>query len=127
MFKRCPIYIVDDDPALRFWMAELCEEAGLDHKAFETGTEFLAAVDGLPAGCVLLDMRMPGLSGLQVQADLERRGSMMTVVAMTGFGGVEVAVQAMKLGAVEFLEKPFTGEDLLAAITAAGACCPPKE
>ncbi|HEV2745713.1 MAG TPA: response regulator [Allosphingosinicella sp.] len=121
MANRYPVYVVDDDPGARAWIGELCEDQGIECSGFAGGEEFLAAVDRLRPGCVLLDMRMPRIGGLRVQAELVRRGSSMAVVSMTGFGGVETAVRSMKLGAVEFLEKPFATDDLLAAIAAAAA------
>lgn len=114
-----PVYVVDDDVAVRDWIADACEEQGRACTRFENGEDFIAALDGMAPGCVLLDMRMPRVSGLQVQAELVRRGSRLAVVAITGYGGVDVAVQAMKMGAVEFLEKPFTLDDLAAACAAA--------
>lgn len=119
MIRFYPTYVVDDDPGMRAWIAALCEDHRLDCWEYAGGDQFIAAADRLPPGCVLLDMRMPRMSGLQIQAELLRRGSQMAVVAMTGYGGVEVAVQSMKLGAVDFLEKPFGQADLLDAIAAA--------
>ena len=100
MTDQYPVYVVDDDPSLRTWLSSALEEMRLDSRAFDGGESFLDAVDRLEPGCVLLDMRMPGRSGLAVQAELVRRGNPMPVVAMTGFGDVQVAVQSMKLGAV---------------------------
>jgi two-component system response regulator FixJ len=114
-----PVYVVDDDPEVREWILLLCQDQGMAGTGFAGGEAFLAATDGLAPGCVLLDMRMPGLSGLQVQAELSRRGATMAVVAMTGYGGVATAVRSMKLGAVDFLEKPFGADALLAALAAA--------
>lgn len=102
-----PVYVVDDDPAVRDWADLVCEDIGIACRAFAGGDEFLAALDELPPGCILLDMRMPRPNGLAVQAELSRRGSRMPVIAMTGYGDVDVAVQSMKLGALDFLEKPF--------------------
>ena len=111
-----PVYVVDDDSNLRDWLGSALEHLGLTYRAFAAGDEFLDALDELEEGCILLDMRMPGRTGLAVQAELARRGSFMPVVAMTGFGDVDVAVRSMKLGAVEFLEKPFQLDVLREAV-----------
>jgi two-component system response regulator FixJ len=101
------VYVVDDDPSVREWAEMVCEALGFSCRTFEGGEEFLEALDGLAPGCVLLDMRMPRPNGLAVQAALAAKGSRMAVIAMTGYGDVDVAVQSMRLGAIEFLEKPF--------------------
>lgn len=116
-----PVYIVDDDPGIHAWARNLCEERGLACRAFADGEEFLAAAADLDPGCVLLDMRMPRTSGIEVQAELARRGIAMPVIAITGYGDVGVAVQSMKLGALDFLEKPFSQELLAAALDEAFA------
>lgn len=110
------IYVVDDDPNVRDWARMMCDEHGLDCRTFATGDEFLDAARELAPGCVLLDMRMPRRSGLQVQTELLKRGIQLPVIAMSGYGDVEVAVQSMKMGAVDFLEKPFPQEALLEAL-----------
>lgn len=116
MPEACPVYVVDDDPSLREWAGLACEELGFPCRTFESGEAFLEALDGLEPGCVLLDMRMPRRNGLAVQTDLAARGIEMPVIAMTGYGDVDVAVQSMKLGAIEFLEKPFGLEVLRQAV-----------
>ena len=112
MQDRHPVYIVDDDPLIRTWLEAFCEEELLESRSFASGEEFVRALDELEPGCVLLDIRMPRRDGLQVQAELARRGSRLPVIAMSGYGDVEVAVQSMRLGATEFLEKPFTQQVL---------------
>ena len=116
MSERFPVYVVDDDRNVRDWLGAALEELGLACRTFAGGEEFLDALNRLEAGCILLDMRMPGRGGLAVQAELAARGSFMPVIAMTGFGDVDVAVQSMKLGATEFLEKPFDIGVLRAAL-----------
>ena len=116
MLDRYPVYVVDDDPSMRDWLALICDEEGHECRGFASGEAFLAALDHLDPGCVLLDMRMPRRDGLQVQAELARRGRPMPVIAMTGYGDVEVAVQSMRLGALDFLEKPFETAVLAEAI-----------
>lgn len=111
-----PVYVVDDDPLVRDWTAAMFEEHGLESRSFSSGEEFLSEIDALEPGCVLLDMRMPRRTGLQVQAEIARRRKGLPVIAMTGFADVDVAVRSMKLGAVDFLEKPFPREALLEAL-----------
>lgn len=110
------VYVVDDDPSVRDWAEMVCEDLGLSCRSFASGEEFLGALDALAPGCILLDMRMPRPNGLAVQAELAARGSEMPVIAMTGYGDVDVAVQSMRLGAIEFLEKPFTRDVLKEAL-----------
>ena len=116
-----PVYVVDDDPNFREWISLLCDDSGLPCRTFHDGEEFLAALDELEPGCILLDMRMPRQNGLQVQAELGRRGNRFPVIAVTGYGDVEIAVRSMKLGAIEFLEKPFSVDVALEAIKQAFA------
>lgn len=113
MSDSFPVYVVDDDPSVRAWAELMCEDLELDCRTFGGGEEFLKALETLKPGCVLLDMRMPRPNGLAVQAELAERDPPMPVVAMTGYGDVEVAVQSMRLGAIEFLEKPIA-QDVLA-------------
>ncbi len=119
MQDRHPVYIVDDDPLIRTWLEAFCEEELLESRSFASGEEFVRALDELEPGCVLLDIRMPRGDGLQVQAELARRGSALPVIAMSGYGDVDVAVQSMRFGAVDFLEKPIDGDMLRHAIAEA--------
>ncbi|WP_240609897.1 response regulator transcription factor [Billgrantia endophytica] len=106
------IAIVDDDEALRDSLAWLLDSVGLATRAFPGGDAFLAdAPDGFDA--VLLDVRMPGLSGLQVQQRLNERGDSAPVIFMTGHGDVPMAVAALKAGAFDFIEKPFNHQQLI--------------
>lgn len=114
-----PVYVVDDDGALREWLCDVLSDEGLSCRAFPSGDAFLAELDQLPPGCLLLDMRMPRRSGIQVQTELVRRASAMKVVVITGSSNVETVVAALKLGALDVLEKPFTIDMLLAAVRAA--------
>lgn len=113
------IYIVDDEPAIRRSAAFLLRTTGYAVRAYESGDEFLKAAPSLEPGCVLLDIRMPGIDGLQVQAGLRECGIAMPVVVMTGHGDVSLAVQAMKAGAIDFLEKPVEKAAMLNAVAAA--------
>lgn len=110
------VYLVDDDEAIRRSASFMLRSSGYSVKTFSTGIEFLDAVEGLDAGCILLDVRMPEMSGLDVQDALNERAVTCPVVVMTGHGDVTVAVQAMKAGAVDFIEKPFDKAVLIEAI-----------
>ena len=107
------VYVVDDDRDVRLMLSYMLGEARLQSRPFASGTDFLAAQGELEPGCVLLDVRMPDMDGLAVMAELERRSVGWPVVFMTGHGEVKIAVEAMKLGAIDFLQKPFSEEALL--------------
>jgi two-component system, LuxR family, response regulator FixJ len=113
------VYIVDDDAAVRQSLMRLLNAAGLPTNTYSTPMGFLEDAPGLAGGCVLLDLRMPGMDGLQVQAELHRMAIHLPVVVMTGHGDVQTAVRAMKAGAVDFIEKPFEDHVLLSAIEGA--------
>jgi two-component system, LuxR family, response regulator FixJ len=114
------IYIVDDDEAVCRSLERMLQSAGFATVTYGSGTAFLdAAADGLARGCVLLDVRMPGMDGLEVQSRMGERGLTHPVVVMTGHGDVLTAVRAMKAGAVDFIEKPFRPDALLNAIEVA--------
>jgi two-component system, LuxR family, response regulator FixJ len=113
------VYVVDDDAALLGSLERTFRAAGLRTVSYQTASAFLAAAPGLSAGCLLLDIIMPDMDGLELQERLNSLGFNMPVIAMTAWGDVETAVQAMKSGAVDFIEKPFNDEALLDAINAA--------
>lgn len=113
------VHVVDDDELLRAFAAGTLEPAGYQVVQHPTGNAFLAALEEAPAGCVLLDIHMPGLSGLQVQEALNARDLDWPVVVLTGRSDVRVAVEAMKNGAFEFLEKPYEPPALLSVLDAA--------
>jgi FixJ family two-component response regulator len=118
--KKAPvIYIVDDDDAMRNALSLLITTVGYEPVAFARPSEFLAKFDRDVAGCVVLDVRMPELSGLEVQQRLNRSGALLPVILITGHGDIPMAVQAMKDGAFDFLQKPFRDQDLLDRINAA--------
>ena len=111
------VHVVDDDEAVRDSMRWLLEANGFAVRCYESAEAFLAA--GLPqdpVACLLLDVRMPGLSGLALQDELLRRGSSMPVIFITGHGDVPMAVETMKKGAADFLQKPFSDERLCALV-----------
>uniref|UniRef100_UPI0035CB186A response regulator transcription factor n=1 Tax=uncultured Sphingomonas sp. TaxID=158754 RepID=UPI0035CB186A len=110
------VHIVDDDEAIRQSIGFMLRKAGHIVKTYISGTEFLAVVDRETRGCILLDVRMPGLDGLEVQERLSSQGIGLPVIMLTGHGDVTLAVRAIKAGALEFLEKPFERAVLLAAI-----------
>ncbi|HEV8408194.1 MAG TPA: response regulator, partial [Sphingomicrobium sp.] len=110
------VHLVDDDEAIRRSVGFALKTSGFHVRAYKSGDELLKSVPHLESGCVLLDIRMPGMDGLEVQAALRDKGITLPVIIMTGHGDVTLAVQAMKAGAVDFIEKPFEKAVLLAAI-----------
>ena len=121
MVPEWQIHLVDDDAAFRRSLVFLLESMGWPVQAHASAADYLDA--GLPAleqtGCLLLDVRMPGMSGLELQRALIARGCHLPIVFITGHGDVELAVQAMKRGAFDFLEKPFKDQRLLDVVSAA--------
>lgn len=117
--EAATIYIVDDDAAVRRSLERLLDSAGFTAISYAAPMAFIDAVPNLPQGCVLLDVRMPDIDGLEVQAGLRKLGSAMPVIVMTGVGDVQTAVRAMKAGAADFIEKPFSDDVLLDAIRSA--------
>jgi two-component system response regulator FixJ len=110
------VHLVDDDEAIRRSASFMLRTSGYLVKTYASGRELLALGKAIPAGCILLDVRMPEMDGLEVQAALKEQGVLLPVIVMTGHGDVNVAVQAMKAGAVDFIEKPFEKAVLLSAI-----------
>ena len=119
MSEPFPIYVVDDDEAIRRSLSFLLKTSGYAVRLFEGGTAFLKEAASLEPGCVLLDVRMPDIDGLEVQRELRARGVMLPVVIMTGHGDIDMAVAAMKAGASDFIEKPFEKAALLGCVEAA--------
>jgi two-component system response regulator FixJ len=110
------VYLVDDDEAIRRSVGFALKTSGFTVRTYENGSEILKAAPSLEAGCILLDIRMPGMDGLEVQEALKSKGVTLPVIIMTGHGDVGLAVRAMKAGAIDFIEKPFEKAVLLAAI-----------
>jgi FixJ family two-component response regulator len=110
------IFVVDDEPALLKAVARLLRAAGWNAVTFSSPREFLDRHDPETPGCLVLDMSMPGFSGLELQQALERSGSPLPIVFLTGRADIPTSVQAMKRGAVDFLTKPVDDEDLLGAV-----------
>mgnify|MGYP005816785891 CR=1 FL=1 len=110
------VFVVDDDDGVRSSLGILLDAAGYSAVPFASATEFLAAYDPERQGCLLLDMRMPGMTGMELLQELAHRGAFLPVIFITGHGDVPMAVEAMKSGAFDFLQKPFSPQDLLERI-----------
>src|SRR3569832_2915926 len=113
MKKNATVMVVDDDSGVRNAMRVLLKSGGLDSALYASAQEFLAAYDPLQPGCLVLDIRMPGMSGLELQQQLNLKGAVIPVIFMTGHGDIPMAVEAMQHGAFDFLQKPFRDQDLL--------------
>jgi len=107
------VYVVDDDDGMRRALTLLLSTVGYATEAYARPSEFLAHFKPEEPGCLVLDIRMPGMSGLELQEQLNRTGCMLPIIFITGHGDVPMAVQAMKAGAFEFIQKPFRDQDLL--------------
>jgi FixJ family two-component response regulator len=115
MTEQC-VYIVDDDEAMRDSLQWLIESQGLAVRTFAAAEDFLAACGDAMAGCIVLDVRMPGMSGLELYEKMNLRRCTLPVIFITGHGDVPMAVSALKKGAVDFIEKPFNDKELLRVI-----------
>jgi two-component system, LuxR family, response regulator FixJ len=107
------LFVVDDDRAMRESLSWLLDSVGLRVKSYATAADFLADHDPAQPGCLVLDVRMPGMSGLDLQAELARRGVELPTIVITGHAEVSMAVRAVKAGAIDFIEKPFSDQLLL--------------
>ena len=107
------VFVVDDDAAVRDALALLLRSVGLRAETYGSAADFLAAHDPGRPGCLLLDIRMPGMGGLDLQRELIAHGSIVPVISITGHGDVTMAVRALQDGAVDFVQKPFRDQDLL--------------
>lgn len=112
------VYIVDDDSAVRDSLRMLLESSGYTVRGFDTARSFLSDAD-LGSGCLVVDIRMPGMSGLELQEELARRGVALPVIVITGHGDVPLAVRAMTAGAMDFIEKPFDEQRMLDSVARA--------
>ena len=110
------VFVVDDDLSIREALSSLIRSVGLRVETFPSAADFLQQPRPAGNACLVLDVRMPGLSGLDLQAEFARSGEPLPIIFITGHGDIPMAVRAMKAGAVEFLSKPFRDEDLLDAI-----------
>jgi FixJ family two-component response regulator len=116
---RAVVFVIDDDPSMRTALEDLVGSVGLEVRPFASPEEFLASHRPDAPGCLVLDVRLPGMSGLTFQKELEKSGVALPVIFITGHGDIPMSVRAMKAGAIEFLTKPFHDQDLLDAIHAA--------
>ncbi len=110
------IFVVDDDQTLRGSLRWLLESLKLNVQTYASAHEFLSTYDPVQPGCLLLDVRMPEISGLQLQAILKKRRIRIPIIIITGHSDVSMAVRAMKAGALDFIEKPFNDQDLLECV-----------
>ena len=117
--RKQVVYIVDDDDGMRRALTVLTTTVGYQPVAFAKASEFLAKYDPNQPGCLVLDVRMPEMSGLEVQQHLNKAGSMLPVILVSGHGDIPMAVQAMKDGAFDFLQKPFRDQELIDRINGA--------
>ena len=107
------VFVVDDDDAVRDSLSDLLDSVGLEVATYPSAHAFLDSYDDTRRGCLVLDIRMPGMSGLDLQERLNESGSALPIVFITGHGDVPMAVEAMKRGAVDFIQKPFRDQELL--------------
>jgi two-component system response regulator FixJ len=113
------VHVVDDDDAMRDSLAFLLEAAGLEARTYDSAGALLTRVSDLEPGCILTDIRMPGMSGLELVRELKQQGVALPIIVMTGHADVPLAIETMKAGVVDFIEKPFDDELLLGAIRGA--------
>ena len=121
MASDCVVHVIDDDGAMRESLTFLLEGGGFAVRSYEAAAAFLEAADSLDSGCIVTDIRMPGMNGLDLARHLKSTGIDLPIIVITGHGDVPLAVEAMKVGITDFLEKPFDAAALLAAIRAAVA------
>jgi FixJ family two-component response regulator len=117
--ERAVVFVIDDDSSMRLALEDLIRSVGLEVRVFATPQEFLQSERPAAPGCLVLDVRLPGMSGLAFQRELLKEGVTLPVIFITGHGDIPMSVRAMKAGAVEFLTKPFHDQDLLDAIHSA--------
>jgi len=117
--ERAVVHVVDDDPSVRGALESLFDSVGLASQTYGAARDFLAASRPDEPGCIVIDVRLPDMNGLEFQAQLTKMGVRLPVVIMTGHGDIPMSVRAMKRGAVDFLSKPFHDQDMLDAVTAA--------
>src|SRR6188768_4378303 len=111
--EAATVMVIDDDAGVRNSMRILLKSVGLNCTLFASAQEFLGSYQPSQQGCLILDIRMPGMSGLELQQQLNLRGAVIPVIFVTGHGDIPIAVEAMQQGAFDFLQKPFRDQDLL--------------
>src|SRR5271168_3450584 len=116
MASDAVVHLIDDDDGVRQAVAFLLTTSGFAVRVYESALVFLEALASVQPGCIVTDVRMPGMDGLALQRELRARGVLLPVIVITGHADVPLAVQAMKAGAVDFIEKPFSDDTLLSAI-----------
>jgi two-component system response regulator FixJ len=116
MSEKQIVHVIDDDDALRDSVRLFLVNEGLEVRPYASAIEFLSALGSNPTGCVVTDVRMPGMSGMELLAHLAARGLALPVIVVTGHADVPLAVRAMKEGAIDLLEKPFRADDLISAV-----------
>jgi FixJ family two-component response regulator len=116
---KATVFVVDDDPSMRRSLESLLQSVGLSVRLFSSAPEFMRSVPHDGPGCIVLDVRLPGMSGLAFQQELAKAGVALPIIFVTGHGDIPMSVRAMKAGALEFLTKPFDDQVLLDAIHAA--------
>jgi FixJ family two-component response regulator len=117
--NRAVVHVVDDDPSLRGALESLFDSVGLETRTYGVARDFLDAGLADEPGCIVIDIRLPDMSGLEFQSQLTQLGVRLPVIMMTGYGDIPMTVSAMKRGAVDFLPKPFRDQDMLDAVMAA--------
>jgi two-component system, LuxR family, response regulator FixJ len=113
------VHLIDDDEAVRHSVSFMLATSGLAVRVHESATSFLDALPSIQPGCIVTDVRMPGMDGLALQRELKRRGINLPVIVITGHADVPLAVEAMKAGAIDLIEKPFSDEALLSVVRVA--------
>ena len=117
--QKAIVHVVDDDPSMREALQDLFLSIGLETRTYATARDFLATAVSDAPGCLVIDIRLPDMNGLDFQLQLTQTGVRLPVVMMTGYGDIPMSVRAMKHGAVDFLPKPFKDQDMLDAVLAA--------
>ena len=119
MINKATVFIIDDDEGIRDGLEMLLESIGQESRSFPSGSAFLDAYDEKMTGCIILDIRMPKISGLEVQRKLKQLNCLIPIIFITGHGDIPMAVEAMRLGAIDFIRKPFNEQDLIERINEA--------
>src|SRR5919199_595880 len=117
--QKAIVHVVDDDPSMRDALQDLFHSIELETRTYATARDFLATADSDAPGCLVIDIRLPDMNGLDFQVQLTQTGVRLPAVMMTGYGDIPMSVRAMKRGAVDFLPKPFKDQDMLDAVLAA--------
>jgi FixJ family two-component response regulator len=119
MNGKATVFVVDDDPPVRDSLTLLLEQEDFLVETFDSAEDFLETGRSMPQSCVIVDIRMPGMDGMQMQTELSKRGILLPIIFLTGHGDIPLSVRAIKAGAVDFLTKPVTGTALLESVQAA--------